>query len=273
MRKTVRYAARSHVGLRRENNEDNLFAGAVILPPDAGNRPFSLEGVADVPCVFAVSDGMGGEEDGETASLLAMETLRAHRERLCSAPPRRLNRAVQRYVEEANRAVQAGTAGQRSGATLALVVVNPAGAFCFSLGDSRIYCWQGDRLRQITQDHTVDAERQRRGLPSGPGVRPDHRITRCLGAGELQPAEGYPAITGDFRLLICSDGLTDMVDRRALGAALAQAPHPAQAADRLVRTALAGGGRDNITALVLDARGIGRLRFFAPQPANRPKFD
>ena len=105
MKWTITYSARSHLGLCRGNNEDNLFANGVILPSDLGNRSFSLDGVANGPAVFAVCDGMGGEEAGETASLLVAETLRGSAEELRCAPPRQLEEAVWQYVRQAHQAI------------------------------------------------------------------------------------------------------------------------------------------------------------------------
>ena len=103
MKPAIIYAARSHVGRRRENNEDNLFADGVIRSLNSGNRPFSLDGVTEAPSVFAVSDGMGGEEAGETASFLTVQTLLTARDQIETAPSRQ---AVQAYVDRAHRAIQ-----------------------------------------------------------------------------------------------------------------------------------------------------------------------
>lgn len=253
MKWIVNYSARSHVGLRRENNEDNLFANGVCLPVGVGNRPFSLDGVANVPSVFAVCDGMGGEQAGEIASLAAVETLHKSEEELRRAPPKQLDQAVQQYVLRAHQTIQTKMQGERSGTTLALVVFTTSGARCFNLGDSKIFLQQGNRFRQITHDHTVYADRLRMGQRPKGNERADRRLTRCIGIGEPKPVEAYPVISGNFRLLICSDGLSDMVVPQEISNILAAAPYAA-AADRLVQAALDNGGRDNITVIVLDVK-------------------
>lgn len=96
MKWTITYSARSHLGLCRGNNEDNLFVNGVILPSNLGNRSFSLDGVANDPAVFAVCNGRGGEEAGETASLLAVETLRGQRG---GVAPRQLEEAVRQCAD------------------------------------------------------------------------------------------------------------------------------------------------------------------------------
>lgn len=261
MKRKVTYSVRSHVGLRRVNNEDNLFADGVILPPGAGNRPFSLDGVAGIPSIFAVCDGMGGEEAGEVASLTAMETLQSRKKALYHTPPKELSRAIQEFAERAHSSIQDHTEGTRSGATLALAAFTASGAFCFNLGDSRIYCMQAGHFCQVTHDHTVIADQLRRGIRPMEGTQPDRRLTRCVGIGAPQAVESYPAIKGDFRLLICSDGLSGMVSGDKLASVLFAAAQPSMAADKLIQAALDGGGQDNITAIVLDANGVGKFRF------------
>lgn len=253
MKWIVNYSARSHVGLLRKNNEDNLFANGVRLSPDLGNRPFSLDGVTDVPSVFAVCDGMGGEESGEVASLMAVETLHKLEGELRCAPAGQLDQAVQQYTQRAHQAIQARMQGERSGTTLALAVFTASGAYCFNLGDSKIFFHQGKHFRQVTHDHTVDAERRRMGVQPQKGRRADRRLTRCIGIGEPKLAEAYPAISGNFRLLICSDGLSDMVAPHVISGILATASHTA-AADQLIQAALDNGGRDNVTVIVLDVK-------------------
>ena len=253
MKWAVNYSARSHVGLLRKNNEDNLFANGVRLPPNLGNRPFSLDGVTDVPSVFAVCDGMGGEAAGEIASLLAVETLHKIEGEFHCALPGQLDQVVRQYTRRTHQAIQTRMQGERSGTTLALVVFTASGAYCFNLGDSKIFFHHGRRFQQITHDHTVDADRLRMGLRPKEGERSDHRLTRCIGIGEPKPAEAYPVISGNFRLLICSDGLSDMVVPQEISNILAAFPYAA-AADRLVQAALDNGGRDNITVIVLDVK-------------------
>jgi protein phosphatase len=98
---TIIYAARSDSGRKRESNEDNLYINGVILTPETRNAPFSLNGAADAPCLFAVCDGMGGEEDGEFASLTAVNTLSEFAERINAAPTEQLDAIVQEYVAKA----------------------------------------------------------------------------------------------------------------------------------------------------------------------------
>ena len=259
MRPTVVYAVRSHVGKQRENNEDNLFANGVVRPLNSGNRPFSLDGVAEAPSIFAVCDGMGGEEAGETASFLAVQTLLTDRGQIQKAPPQQMRQAVQAYADRVHKIIQEG--GKRSGATLALAVVSAESIFCFNLGDSRIYLWQADRLRQITNDHTAAVEGLRRGLPLSEQECSDFRLTRCVGIGSSRTVEAYPAFRLNGWLLLCSDGLTDLVDPQEMEQILRTAPQVSGAADGLVQAALRHGGGDNVTVIVAQIRRRGLFHF------------
>jgi len=81
------------------------------------------------------------------------------------------------------------------------------------------------------------------------------KLTRCLGIGDDIEVEGYPPITGDCRVLLCSDGLTDMVADAEIERLMRYSASAADTADALMRYALAGGGRDNVTVIVLDVKG------------------
>lgn len=255
MRWSVTYAARSHLGLVRENNEDNLLADGVLLPRSLGSRAFSLDGTAGVPALFAVCDGMGGETAGETASRLTAESLAAEREALLAAAPEDLEESVCACVRRAHLLVNASAPpGRRSGSTLALAVLTRQGVRCFNLGDSRIFCSRRGRFWQVTHDHNVWSDQQRRGTPPPADEPPDYRLTRCIGIGRPRPAESYPVIPGSCRLLLCSDGLTDTVAPPEISAVLEGAESPAGAADQLLRAALRNGGYDNVTVLAVEIR-------------------
>ena len=249
----VVYAARSHVGWRREENEDNLYADGVTLPPDICRRPFSIDGSAAIPAIFAVCDGMGGEADGADAARQAAELLRRHGPSIKVSAPDALTGAVQDYADAVNRALRQGRRGAaRRGTTLAAAVAAADGVHCFNMGDSRIYCLGQEGFQQVTRDHTAGAAQGR-----------SHQLTRCMGIGDLWAVESYPPLRGQCRLLLCSDGLTDMVPPPDLEETLRRCAAVSQAADRLVQLALEGGGRDNITVIVAD---IGAP---APSPALR----
>ena len=251
----VVYSARSHTGYVRRGNEDNLYVGGFSLPPGAESRPFALDGVISGPTVLAVCDGMGGEENGAMASRTAVETLHTYCGSLSGADPEEQPSIVDCYVRQVQETIQSQNPAKRVGTTLALAVAGQRGTFCYNLGDTRIYRMQHGLLRQVTRDHTLGEQQRRRGRPPealAGGKDPDQVLTRCIGIGSVQSPEAYLPIQGSCRLLLCSDGLTRMVDEQSLSRCLAGSTTPAQAVDSLMSLALKMGGRDNITAVVAD---------------------
>lgn len=251
----IEYSARSHVGRVRDSNEDNLYVNGEFMPLQARNRPFAIDGVAEAPCVFAVCDGMGGEDCGEMASYIAVEEISRFQNQLCAATGEKLNTVVHDYVQEADMAIRwmAGP-GRNAGTTLALVVITNRKVHCFNIGDSRIYAIKNGLFQQITNDHTWMAERMQSTRPLTNDVLRDnlHKITRCIGIGPAAASDSYPAITGKCRLLMCSDGMTDMVSNKELEEILAHSGPVPNAADALLSLALGKGGYDNTTLIVLD---------------------
>jgi serine/threonine protein phosphatase PrpC len=229
--------AASHAGTdpgrKRRINEDSF----VIAPP-----------------LFAVADGMGGAQAGEVASALAAGALEE------SGANGGGERRVAELIQEANRRVHerattdAATAGM--GTTITAALVEPDGHVVFGhVGDSRAYLLRDDKLEQLTNDHTLVAELVRRGelSPGEAEVHPQRSvITRALGtdpdvdvdtfAVDAQPGDVY---------LICSDGLSSMVDARDIEGILRQHRADLVGASRaLIQAANRGGGEDNITAVL-----------------------
>ena len=257
MVRRIAYSARSHVGRVRENNEDNLAANGTKLPLNLGNRPFSLDGIAEYPAVFAVCDGMGGTDDGEVASRLAVGTILSFEEKLRTICPNRLPELVERCVREADAAIRTSSGKRKySGTTLALAVISKQGAYCFNLGDSRIYALRNGKLCRISHDHTWFSEHmgERDDFPPRRGNL--YKLTGCLGVGAYRPVEAYPPVVGHYRLLLCSDGLTDRVNTTEIRDVLVEERGTDEAADALVSLALRKGGYDNITVIVADGRTV-----------------
>lgn len=253
----VEYSARSHIGKVRGNNEDNLYADGVILTPDIRERSFAIDGSTGFPAVFAVCDGMGGEEDGEMASQLAVQTLFSFVEKIKSNVSCRIDEVIQSYVNVVNDSIhlESNRFGSRMGTTLALTVATDKGIFCFNLGDSRIYSLQNKDFKKVTNDHTLAAERIRKGiLTANQSVhfQDRNKLTRCIGIGDELMVEGYPPISGKCRILICSDGLTDMVSEYDIENVLRDFERSADAANYLLDRALKNGGKDNVTLIVVN---------------------
>ena len=208
--------------------------------------------------LFVVADGMGGHAAGEVASQLAVEVVSV----LAGTHP--TLDEVTRVVREAHRQVRAieVEGERRPGTTLTGVVLTEhAGEPCWlvlNVGDSRTYRMAGGVLEQVTQDHSEVAELVASGaVPAQDAASYPRRnvVTRALGGGSetVEPDVFWLPVSPGDRMLVCSDGLTDEVPDARIEAELKAEPDPQAAADRLVAAALAAGGSDNVTVLVVDA--------------------
>lgn len=227
------YGSRTDVGLVRDHNEDSL----TVTPP-----------------LFAVADGMGGHAAGEVASEVAIQSLIAH------APHTADGDDLARAVVEANRAViraaREGLGRQGMGTTMTAAVLDGPRMVIAQVGDSRAYLLHQDRLQAVTRDHSLMADLIESGqiTPEQAKTHPQRSvITRALGSDPNTLPDIYEMTVEDGdRLLLCSDGLSGMVDDDLLESTLIRVGNPQKCADTLVEEALAAGGHDNITAIVVD---------------------
>ena len=207
--------------------------------------------------LFAVADGMGGHQAGDVASRLALESLQTE---FTSAGTEVLVRAV----ESANHALvtRSMTDPQLAGmgtTLVAMALVEAAGRDAIgvvNVGDSRLYLMSDGEMTQITEDHSLVAtmERQGRLTAAEAAVHPQRNIlTRALGIDGSVLVDSWEIlpIIGD-RYLICSDGLFNEVDESRIAATLRRLADPSEACRELIRLANEGGGRDNITCVVVD---------------------
>ncbi|MBD8057426.1 serine/threonine-protein phosphatase [Cellulomonas sp. JH27-2] len=209
--------------------------------------------------VYVVADGMGGHEAGELASRTAVEALRVLGR---GTPDLARARQVIRAAHARVRALPADDPLRRPGTTATGVVLSEhSGTPCWlvlNVGDSRTYRMAGGVLEQVTQDHSEVAELVASGVvPPQDAARYPRRnvVTRALGGGSetVDPDVFWIPVSPGDRMLVCSDGLTDEVPDSRIEAELKAEPDPQAAADRLVEAALAAGGSDNVTVLVVDA--------------------
>jgi len=228
-------AVRTDPGRKRRGNEDAY----VLRPP-----------------LFAIADGMGGAQAGEIASALAAGALDE------SGATGGGERRVTELIQEANRRVhqRASTDATTSGmgTTMTVMLVEGDGSITVGhVGDSRAYLLRDGKLEQITDDHSLVAELVRRGelSPQAAEVHPQRSvITRALGTDPDVDVDAFrvEAQAGDV-YLICSDGLSDMVDADEIERVLAGHREDLDAAARaLVQAANRAGGEDNITAVVFE---------------------
>lgn len=237
---TVVTGAATDVGLRRKINEDSM--------------------VTQHP-VFLVADGMGGHDAGEVASAAALAAF----EPLLGLQSVRVEEVVG-ALGTARQSVDALDGGPRGGAgtTLTGVLVSQHNGdgywLIVNLGDSRTYRLSDGVLEQISVDHSVVQELVDAGqitAEEAASAAGRNVITRALGAGSDADADFWmlPANPRD-RMLVCSDGLSGELDAAAIARVLTSVVDPQEAAECLVEEALAHGGRDNVTAIVIDAVAV-----------------
>jgi protein phosphatase len=225
-------AFRTDTGRQRSENEDSLFVRSPI---------------------FVVADGMGGAQAGEVASKTAAD---AFDRDLPEIPPERFLRET---IEEANRRIHdlaradASRAGMGTTITAAIVDAQKEEVGIGHVGDSRAYRLRRGKLERLTRDHSLVEEMRRKGqITDAQAEEHPQRsiITRALGPEPQVEVDlqTVPAAPGDV-FLLCSDGLTTMVDEARIAAVLSSTGSMREAVRTLVDEANGAGGRDNITAL------------------------
>lgn len=251
MRIHISAACGSHKGNVRENNEDAVYFRGKILSREEGDiRILSCSPWFPGASCFAVFDGMGGEDCGEVAAFIAAQELGQMQKDL-----RKCGEFSEKYLldacEEMNSAVcremQALGVG-RMGTTVALLLVTRTEAALCNIGDSRIYRLREDILAQISLDHV---------MPQMGGGKPRKMpLTQHLGIFpeelKLEPYIRKERLRKGDCFLLCSDGLTDMVRDKEIKMWMQMKRPPRERVEGLIRTALGNGGKDNVTALIVD---------------------
>lgn len=227
-------AARTDVGLVRSRNED-----AYLVQPRQG--------------LWAVADGMGGHAFGDVASKAVVDGLAA------LPPCERLTDAIALARDCLARVNEALCLEARArqvpviGSTVVALFACGVEAACLWAGDSRIYLFRQGRLQQLTRDHSQLEALKASGADVDSAAASPNMITRAVGAADTLELDLATLTVRDGDIfLLCSDGLSTPVDEGAIAATLAPGDC-ARAANELVALALASGGRDNITVVVLRA--------------------
>lgn len=249
-------AGQTHPGLKRANNEDRY----AIVNGQFGAQPMTLA---------ILADGIGGHQAGEVAAEIAVQTIREVVTAAKEGEPREiLTRAYILANQRINQAAQQQEKQRGMGTTCVTAWVIGERLYTVSLGDSRIYLWRNNQLQQITTDHTWVQEAIEAGVltPQEARHHPNARIVRrYLGAPQNEVPDfrqrlngvrsdeitGLRLQPGDF-ILLCSDGLSDLVEDADIAAILQENRAPEQTLERLIQRANDKGGRDNITAILLE---------------------
>ena len=240
-----RWGAETHVGKVREENQDSFFADPELA-------------------VFLVSDGMGGHRGGALASGIIAEDLPVMIENaldtLRVGTTRAIMSLLKRAIAEQSRQLQlegtSETGFRDMGATLVIALLRNGRCFVANIGDSRAYRLRKGRLTQLTRDHSVVSDLIEKGHIE-PEEALEHeasgQLTRYVGmeTKARSHVRSFGLKKAD-RILLCTDGLTDMLADRKIAAILKAETDPHAACKSLVAAANDAGGHDNVTALIID---------------------
>lgn len=230
-------------GMVRQRNEDVFFA--------------SSKPVGNLPNLYFVADGMGGEKAGmyaaKTAASIMLRVLEGSNETKPVA-------AIQKSIEQANislfKEAQTDPEKTRMGTTVVLATLEDDHLLVANVGDSRLYVSKESSIRQITRDHSFVDELVRFGKVSEAEAKhhpKKHYITRAVGAEETIDIDffDYELECNDL-VLLCSDGLTNMVSDKEINSILRSELSLTEKANLLKKRANEAGGSDNITVIIID---------------------
>jgi PPM family protein phosphatase len=255
-------AAFTHRGRVRQENEDAIAIGHRILT-GVMDAPMVMTAPTDC-CLLMIADGMGGHAHGAMASRAVLDYLVAAIDRLsspafCAEVIEEANQQLFELMREHREALGMGT-------TLVGAVLAADRLITFNVGDSRCYLFSAGQLIQLSHDDVPEGGNDRFGR------RRSHALTQALGGSSL-PIAVEPRITVDAplaageSLLLCSDGLTDMVSHQTISSLLRTAKAPLQAARGLAAKAFSAGARDNVSLIV--ACRSDQLGRQSTHPSNR----
>jgi serine/threonine protein phosphatase PrpC len=251
----IAWGAATDTGRRRDHNEDSLIAESPM---------------------FAVADGMGGHSAGDVASAAVVARL-AEAVVTDFTEPEAIEYALHEATVDIGEAADEKSLGVGTTVTGAALTMQEGDPFwtVFNVGDSRVYAFEQNELHQVTTDHSVVQELVAAGLIRAEDAEshPESNvITRAVGFN-AEPRTDFwvvPVRKG-LRLLLCSDGLTKEIDDERIRLHLAAGLTPMETAQALVDAALASGGRDNVTTIVVDvveANGVLDIEDTAPRARN-----
>ena len=257
----VRSAGASDPGRVRHNNEDAWYTDA-----DRG--------------IFLVVDGIGGQAAGEKAAAIAVERIRGRLERQTGGLEQRIREAIAMANNEILRQARANPEWEGMACVLTVVVLENGSAVVGHVGDSRLYQIRRGEIRKITHDHSPVGEREdNRELTEAEAMRHPRRneVFRDVGSEEHEPDDGgfieirRIPFDPDSALLLCSDGLSDLVTSAEIRRAVVRnAGNPESAVRDLIAAANAAGGKDNVTAIVVEGEAFAAAAAEPPPTQRSP---
>lgn len=239
----IRSYAMTDIGRTRVVNQDYVFS--------------CLEPVGNLPNLFIVADGMGGHQAGDFASSYSVKKFLESVSLSLQKHPHKIFQDAIRYAnKELIEKSRTNPDLRGMGTTMVVLTIVGDKAYVANVGDSRLYLLE-DELTQITIDHSLVQEMIRIGELTKESARnhPDKNIiTRAVGAGKDINVDFFEFhITKDSVLLMCSDGLSNMVDEGQIAALLKSSRMPEKAGKKLIEAANRNGGKDNIAVIVINS--------------------
>lgn len=261
-KKQVNAVVISHKGCERGNNEDNFFFnGDYMSCEDMDEGAWIIHKFTDELQLYAVCDGMGGAEYGERASNMTVRKMVSLLAKM--SPGKDIDSMVSSFCDEASDEVYQDGVDHNAkyqGTTLAMVVLKGDIAHVFNVGDSRVYLARKEKLTQLSDDHSevnvlrkaglLTAEQARKHpksnvITSYIGISPKERTKDFMYSNQVEVHDGD-------RLILCSDGISDMMPEDDILDISNQFSAASDAAEALSLRAMENGGKDNLTCILLD---------------------
>lgn len=258
-------------GLIRLNNEDNFYLnGSYMQEEEMNNGIRHSKQEKGTEFIYAVCDGMGGEEAGEKASFTVVSELKKFHGVFSHASIhdyKALVTLVNTFIRNVNSLINdiSGKNGYSLGTTFTSLILYNNLAVALNLGDSRVYLFRDGNLKRLTSDHTEAERLVRLGALTGEQAlkhKSRNMLYRYLGTApdsgcpEAEASEAVEIQQGDA-FLLCSDGLTDMVDENRITEIFSAGSTSMDISDALLAEAIKNGGADNITAMTVKIQGFG----------------
>ncbi len=238
----MRSSSATNVGRKRKINQDSIFAS---------DKP-----VGNLPNLYIVADGMGGHNAGDFASRYTVNTVREY---IAGSREKNPIKLINEAIQLANRGILKEASEHSEmfgmGTTIVVTTIVDEYAYTANVGDSRLYLFDGGELRQITKDHSLVEEMVRLGELSEEDARthPDrHIITRAVGASDEVDVDFFDyQMPPDSMILMCSDGLSNMVEDEEIRRIIAQPSDISSKTRELIDEANENGGKDNIAVIIV----------------------
>jgi protein phosphatase len=268
----IGFGAASDVGHKRAQNEDHFAVfgfrrSAELLLGSLAAEDMALPATSSYAMV--VADGMGGMKSGEMASRLALQTmveLAGHATswvmKLTDLDAQQIEQRAEAYVKRVHATLRrhgrSDPALENMGTTWTSAHLLGRDAVIVHLGDSRAYLFRGGQLHQITRDETMAQSLIDAGMSPKSVDRFGHILLNSLGGGNERASAKvrHVQLNADDRLLLCTDGLTDMASDQEIAAELQRGAAPQATCEALVELALDHGGKDNVTVVLASVEAL-----------------